>query len=97
MEALKYSLHKNLTIYWTVFDDATGQKAVLDGFVMDMMTAEEGRELVGMLNRRESEDDFLPDVYLPAFTGLSWPAGCQDVIGQRCALSTPNLAAITIN
>lgn len=51
MEAQRYCLHKNLNIYWTVFDEETGKKAVIDGFVMDMLTAEEGEELVGTLNR----------------------------------------------
>ncbi|WP_244919732.1 hypothetical protein [Rhizobium grahamii] len=47
MEVPRYSLHKNLNIYWTVLDDMTGKKAVLDGFVMDMVTVDDGRELVG--------------------------------------------------
>ncbi|EPF00203.1 hypothetical protein [Rhizobium grahamii] len=97
MEAPRYSLHKNLNIYWTVFDDMTGEKAVLDGFVMDMVTVDEGRELVGMMNRRGSEDDFLPDAYLPALTGLSWPTHHQDLMGQRYAVSTPDVAAVTIH
>jgi hypothetical protein len=97
MEAQRYSLHKNLNIYWTVFDDVTGQKAVLDGFVMDMVTAEEGGELVGMLNRKETEDQFLPDTYLPALTGLAWPASHRDPIEQHYMLSAPNSGRVTIN
>ncbi|MBB3542346.1 MULTISPECIES: hypothetical protein [unclassified Rhizobium] len=97
MEAPRYSLHKNLNIYWTVFDDMTGKKAALDGFFMDMVSIDEGRELVGMLNRRGSEDDSPPDAYLAALTGLSWPTHHQDLIGQRYAVSTPDFAAVTIN
>lgn len=58
MEANRYSLHKNLNIYWTVFDEVTGQKAVVNGFVMDMLTVDEAEELVGALNR-EDDHDFL--------------------------------------
>ena len=96
MEAQRYSLHKNLNIYWTVFDDVTGQKAVLDGFVMDMLTAEEGDELVGMLNRNESEDDFLPDTYLPALTGFAWPQYHRD-LELRYMLSAPELVRSTVS
>ena len=46
MEALRCSLHKNLNIYWTAFDELAGKKVVLDGFAMDMLAAEEGDELV---------------------------------------------------
>lgn len=56
MEAQRYYLQKNLNIYWTVFDEETGRKAVIDGFVMDMLTAEEGEELVGTLNRDEKRE-----------------------------------------
>lgn len=56
MEAQRYYLQKNLNIYWTVFDEETGRKAVIDGFVMDMLTAEEGEELVGTLNRDEERE-----------------------------------------
>ena len=59
MEAQRYSLHKNLNIYWTVFDEVTGQKAVVNGFVMDMLTAEEAEELAGMLNRQDDRDFLL--------------------------------------
>ncbi|KQV80067.1 hypothetical protein [Rhizobium sp. Root1220] len=58
MEAQRYSLRKNLNIYWTVFDAATGSDALIDGFVMDMLTAEEAEELVGNLNRGD-DDGFL--------------------------------------
>lgn len=59
MEAQRYSLHKNLNIYWTVFDEITGQEAVVNGFVMDMLTAEEAEELAGMLNRQDDQDFLL--------------------------------------
>ena len=59
MEAKRYSFHKNLNIYWTVFDEVTGQKAVVNGFVMDMLTAEEAEELVGALNRQDNHDFLL--------------------------------------
>ncbi|MEZ2126916.1 MULTISPECIES: hypothetical protein [unclassified Sinorhizobium] len=59
MEAKRYSLHKNLNIYWTVFDEVTGQKAVVNGFVMDMLTAEEAEELIGALNRQDDYDILL--------------------------------------
>ncbi|MDP9807211.1 hypothetical protein J2W42_000042 [Rhizobium tibeticum] len=92
MEAQRYSLRKNLNIYWTVFDDVTGQKAVLDGFVIDMVTAEEGDELVGMLNRKGSEDFFLPKTYLPALTGFAWPKRHRDLMEQTYVLSAPDVA-----
>lgn len=56
MESHRYNLHKNLNIYWTIFDGTTAQKAVVNGFVRDMLTAEEGDELVGMLNRIDEEE-----------------------------------------
>jgi|UPI000567B033 hypothetical protein len=56
MESHRYNLHKNLNIYWTNFDGTTGQKAVVNGFVRDMLTADEGDELVGMLNRIDEEE-----------------------------------------
>jgi hypothetical protein len=58
MEAHRYNVHKNLNIYWSVFDEVTGQNAVINGFVMDMLTAEEAKELVGALNR-EVDQEFL--------------------------------------
>ncbi len=51
MAAQRYSVHKNLNIYWTVFDGVIGQPAVVDGFVMDALTAEEAESLVDLLNR----------------------------------------------
>jgi hypothetical protein len=56
MESQRYDLHKNLNIYWTIFDGTTGHKAVVNGFVRDMLTAEEGDELVGKLNRIDEEE-----------------------------------------
>jgi hypothetical protein len=58
METHRYNVHKNLNIYWSVFDEVTGQKAVINGFVMDMLTAEEAEELIGALNR-EVDQEFL--------------------------------------
>ena len=51
MASQKYSRCKNLNIYWTVFDKVSGQAAIIDGFVMDMLTAEEADNLVDLLNR----------------------------------------------
>ncbi|WP_458386941.1 hypothetical protein [Rhizobium pisi] len=51
MAAQRYSRCKNLNIYWTVFDKVIGQPVVIDGFVMDMLTAEEADNLVDLLNR----------------------------------------------
>ncbi|MBX4927420.1 hypothetical protein [Rhizobium binae] len=51
MTAQRYSLCKNLNIFWTVFDNVIGKPAVIDGFVMDMLTAEEADTLVNLLNR----------------------------------------------
>ncbi|MBB3139079.1 hypothetical protein FHS26_006860 [Rhizobium pisi] len=51
MAAQRYSRRKNLNIYWTVFDKVVGQPAVINGFVMDMLTAEEADSLVDLLNR----------------------------------------------
>ncbi|WP_027687391.1 hypothetical protein [Rhizobium leguminosarum] len=51
MAAQRYSRCKNLNIYWTVFDKVIGQPAIIDGFVMDMLTAEEADNLVDLLNR----------------------------------------------
>ncbi|MDP9812933.1 hypothetical protein J2W42_005804 [Rhizobium tibeticum] len=53
MESQRYDLHKNLNIYWTIFDGTTG---LVNGFVRDMLTAEEGDELVGKLNRIDEEE-----------------------------------------
>jgi hypothetical protein len=39
-----------------VFDEVTGQKAVINGFVMDMLTAEEAEELIGALNREVDQE-----------------------------------------
>ncbi|PZM14381.1 hypothetical protein [Rhizobium tubonense] len=55
MEAHRYSVHKNLNIYWAIFDEVTGQKALINGFVMDMLTAEEAEELAAALNREENQ------------------------------------------
>ena len=51
MAVQRYSRRKNLNIYWTVFDKVVGQPAVINGFVMDMLTAEEADSLVDLLNR----------------------------------------------
>ena len=51
MASQRYSRCKNLNIYWTVFDKVSGQAAIIDGFVMDMLTAEEANKLVDLLNR----------------------------------------------
>jgi hypothetical protein len=51
MATKRYRLQKNLNIYWTVFDAAIGQPVVVDGFVMDMLTAEEAGTLIDLLNR----------------------------------------------
>ena len=59
MSNQKYIRHKNLNIYWTVFDTVTGQKALIGGFVMDMLTADEAEELVDMLNREDAKDMLL--------------------------------------
>ncbi|WP_028748196.1 hypothetical protein [Rhizobium mesoamericanum] len=51
MAEQRYSRRKNLNIYWTVFDKVAGQPAFMDGFVMDMLTAEDVDNLVDLLNR----------------------------------------------
>ncbi|TCL69467.1 hypothetical protein [Rhizobium sp. BK251] len=56
MEMQRYSLHKNLNIYWTVFDEVTQEKAVIGGLVMDMLTAEEAEDLFGLLNRTDDQE-----------------------------------------
>ncbi|MGO7209506.1 hypothetical protein ACC817_20275 [Rhizobium ruizarguesonis] len=55
MAAQRYCRCKNLNIYWTVFDKVIGQPAIIDGFVMDMLTAEEAENLVDLLNRGNQE------------------------------------------
>jgi len=55
METQTYSVQKNLNIYWSVVEEATGREAVVNGFVMDMLTAEEAEELAGALNRDEEQ------------------------------------------
>ncbi|MBY5345763.1 hypothetical protein [Rhizobium leguminosarum] len=55
MAAQRYSRCKNLNIYWTVFDKVIGHPAIIDGFVMDMLTAEEADHLVDLLNRGNQE------------------------------------------
>ncbi|MBY5412653.1 hypothetical protein HFO98_30325 [Rhizobium leguminosarum] len=55
MAAQRYSRCKNLNIYWTVFDKVIGKPAIIDGFVMDMLTAEEADQLVDLLNRGNQE------------------------------------------
>ncbi|CDM62336.1 hypothetical protein LPU83_pLPU83d_0966 (plasmid) [Rhizobium favelukesii] len=49
METQTYSVHKNLK------EEATGREAVVNGFVLDMLTAEEAEELAGALNRDEEQ------------------------------------------
>lgn len=60
MQNQRYALQKNLNIYWTVFDTVSDRKALVDGFVMDMLTADEAEELVNMLNRAESHAILAP-------------------------------------
>ncbi|MFL5010653.1 MULTISPECIES: hypothetical protein [Rhizobium] len=55
MPAQRYSRCKNLNIYWTVLDKVMGQAVTIDGFVMDMLTAEEADNLVDLLNRGNQE------------------------------------------
>ncbi|SEI18675.1 hypothetical protein SAMN05216228_104145 [Rhizobium tibeticum] len=55
METQPYSVQKNLNIYWSVVEETTGREAVVNGFVMDMLTAEEAEELAGALNRDEEQ------------------------------------------
>ena len=60
MQKQRYALRKNLNIYWTVIDTVSDRKALVHGFVMDMLTADEGEELVNMLNRAESHAILAP-------------------------------------
>ncbi|APO74679.1 hypothetical protein AM571_CH01864 [Rhizobium etli 8C-3] len=59
MDTKTYSVHKNLNIYWSVVDEVTGREAVVNGFVMDMLTAEEAEQLAGALNRNEQQEVLL--------------------------------------
>ncbi|QPB18468.1 hypothetical protein ISN39_12345 [Rhizobium sp. 007] len=54
--AQRYSLHRNLNVYWTVFDVVTGQPVVIDGMIMDMLTDEEAYDLVNRLNRENGQE-----------------------------------------
>ncbi|MGG7576727.1 hypothetical protein [Rhizobium sp. Nf11,1] len=60
MQNQRYALQKNLNIYWTIIDTVSDRKALVHGFVMDMLTADEGEELVNMLNRAESHAILAP-------------------------------------
>ncbi|ABC93303.1 hypothetical protein RHE_PC00096 (plasmid) [Rhizobium etli CFN 42] len=60
MQNQRYALQKNLNIYWTVIDTVSDRKALVDGFVMDMLTADEAEEMVNMLNRAESHGILAP-------------------------------------
>ncbi|SCB61719.1 hypothetical protein GA0061105_12241 [Rhizobium aethiopicum] len=60
MQNQRYALQKNLNIYWTVVDTVSDRKALVDGFVMDMLTADEAEELVNMLNRADSHAMLAP-------------------------------------
>ena len=39
MASQRYSRCKNLNIYWTVFDKVSGQSAIIDVFVIYILTA----------------------------------------------------------
>lgn len=60
MQNQRYALQKNLNIYWTVIDTVSERKALVDGFVMDMLTVDEAEELVNTLNRAESHAILAP-------------------------------------
>lgn len=60
MTTQRYHHRKNLNIYWTVFDVATGQAVVIDGVVMDMLSAEEAEDLVDRLNGKGDEIEQQP-------------------------------------
>jgi len=66
MAAERYSRRKNLNIYWTVFDKVVGQPAVINGFVMDMLTAEEADSLVDLLNRGNQASLWCVSAIFPA-------------------------------
>ncbi|MBB4575666.1 hypothetical protein GGI59_004497 [Rhizobium lentis] len=60
MQKQRYALRKNLNIYWTVIDTVSDRKALVNGFVMDMLTADEAEELANTLNRAESHAILAP-------------------------------------